>query len=141
MDDLIPALLAFKKFFTVKHITVVVFVALCLVLVCAPHQGNDPFAPTCSDASCPLPVSPVVITVPEVVIEEVGQENWLFDLPGNGWERHEPSDSGIKVFMVKPSPKSAVLLIKEQTHLSLSGYVVDSIRTKVCFVGRICFRY
>ena len=128
MDDLIPALRAFRSFFTMKHITVLVFVVLALVLVCAPHQGNDPFAPTCNDASCPLTVTPVVITVPEILIEEVGQENWSFDLPGNGWENHEPSNPDIKVVRRNISQECMVLLIKEQTDLSYPAYVVDAVK-------------
>lgn len=137
MDDLIPALRAFKSFFTMKHITVVVFVALCLVLVCVPRQDNGaPAAQSCSDASCPFP-RPNVITIPEIRIEEVGQENWTFDLPGDGWERQEPSNSDIKVEHRNISQDCMVLLIKEQTNVPLPTYVVESIKGFVSGGDRI----
>jgi hypothetical protein len=127
MDDLILVLRAFKSLFTMKHITVAVFVALCLVLVCIPHQDNDSFAQTCSDASCPFP-RPDVIFLPETRIEEVGQENWSFDLPGNGWESHDPSTPEIKVVRRNLSQECMVLLIKEQADLLLPSYIIESIK-------------
>jgi hypothetical protein len=127
MDDLIPALRAFKSFFTLKHITVVVFAALCLVLICTPHQDNEPFAQTCSEASCLFP-RPNVVTISEVRIEEVGQENWSFDLSGDGWESREPSNPSIKVIRRNLSQECMVLLIKEQTDLQYADYIVEAIR-------------
>lgn len=137
MDDLIPALRAFRSFFTVKHITVVIFMLVCLVLVCTPHQDNEaPLAQSCSDASCPFP-RPDVITIPEIRIEEVGQENWTFDLPGDGWESQDPSNPDIKVERRNISQECMVLLIKEQTNTSFATYAVESIKGFVSGGDRI----
>jgi hypothetical protein len=78
--DFSKGLSAFKSLFTFKHITVLVFVALALVLVCAPHRDNaEPFAQTCNDASCPFP-RPKVITVAPVFITKISLENWQLDI-------------------------------------------------------------
>jgi hypothetical protein len=126
--DFAKGLSDFKNFFTVKHITVLVFVALALVLVCAPQRGFD--SPSgekmACDASCPLPE---VITVPTVTITEVSQENWQIDLIGEGWEIAEPSRPEQKMIRLNHNPSCMVLLIKEPIgQMSFGQYVVDSIQ-------------
>jgi hypothetical protein len=127
--DFSKGLSVFKSLFTFKHITVLVFVALALVLVCAPHRDNaEPFAQTCNDASCPFP-RPKVITVTPIFITKISLENWQLDFPGEGWEYHEPSIPVIKLVRHNPSQECMVLLIKEPIdNMSFGQYVVESIR-------------
>lgn len=128
-SDFAKAFEDFKRFFTLKHITVLVFVAAVLVLILAPNRKDNPATDggkaVCSDASCPLPN---VLTVAPVVITEVSQENWQFDLSGEGWESFEPSNLAEKVIRRNAAQECMVILIKEPTDISFGQYVIESMR-------------
>lgn len=128
-SDFSKGLTEFKNFFTLKHITVLVFVALALVLVCSPHQiDGGSVAQTCSDASCPFP-RPDAMTVAPVLITKIQLDNWELDFPGEGWEYHEPSIPVMKLVRRNVSQECMVLLIKEPTdNMSFGQYVLESIR-------------
>jgi len=128
--DFVKGLSDFKNFFTMKHITVLVFVALALVLVCTPQRSDNPSVvgerAACSDASCPLPN---VIEVAPIVVTEVSQENWRLDLPGEGWEVAEPSRPEQKMVQLNRDQGCMVLLIKEPIgQMSFGQYVIESIK-------------
>lgn len=124
-SDFSKGLHDFIAFFTVKHITVLVFVAAILVLVCQPHQFNDGsvVGQTCSDASCPFPRKDA-----QAQSETVAQDNWSFVLPGT-WEDHEPTIPAIKVVRFSPDTGCMILIIKEDAgNLSLADYVEESLQ-------------
>jgi len=122
-SDFSKGLKDFIAFFTVKHITVLLFVAAILVLVCQQHQfGDSTISQTCSDASCPFPRKDA-----QVQSETVAQENWSFVLPGT-WEDHEPTIPVIKTVRYNPDIGCMILLIKENSgSLSLAEYTEASI--------------
>lgn len=123
-SDFSKGLKDFIAFFTVKHITVLVFVVLCLVLICQPHQmDGSAIGQNCSDASCPFPRKDA-----QVQRETVAQENWSFVLPGI-WEDHEPTIPEIKTVRFNPDTGCMILLIKEASgSLSLAAYTEESIQ-------------
>lgn len=107
-SDFSKGLKDFIAFFTVKHITVLLFVAAILVLVCQPHQfGGSAISQTCSDASCPFPRKDA-----QAQSETVSQENWSFVLNGS-WEDRHPENEVFKAFRYNPDAGCAVILIKE----------------------------
>jgi len=120
----------FKNFFTVKHITVVLFVAACLFLICSPHSDNSSVvAQTCSDASCPYPKVDGGATLSVTVLTSVSDENWSINLVGEGWERMEGSRSEFKMVQRNADQQCMVLLIKEPTgHMSFGQYILESIK-------------
>lgn len=128
-SDFAKAFEDFKNFFTRKHIAVLLLVAAVLVLILAPNRQDNPAVDgekaACSDASCPLPVT---LTVDPVVITEVGQENWQFDLPGEGWESLEPSNLVEKVIRRNTAQECMIILIKEPTDISFGQYIIESMR-------------
>ncbi len=137
MDDLFSALRDFKNVFTVKRVVTLLIVALALLMVCAPqHEPATEDGGACDDA-CPFPRQPPVITVPTTVITTVARDNWSFTLMDNGWAPHEPSIPEIKVIMLNESEGCMVLLIKEQTDVSLSTYIVESAKGFVLGGGNV----
>ena len=124
MNDFLDGVKNFIAFFTVKHITVLVFLAVILVLVCQPHQfgGDSTIGQTCSDASCPFPRKDA-----QAQTETVAQENWSFVLTGS-WEDHEPSVPTIKTVRYNPDNGCGILLIKEESGpLTLGEYANESL--------------
>jgi hypothetical protein len=114
-----------------KHITVLVFVILSLILVCASRSNDDGpvVAQTCSDASCPFPRKDAAITVLAKLTEitEIARENWQLDLPGEGWEVEGSSQPEMKVVRLNSSKECMIVLIKEPTDTSFGQYVIESI--------------
>lgn len=129
MPDFDDAFRDFKKFFTVKHILVTLIVAASIFVMCAPQQPVDgPAEETaCNDASCPLPIPPV-ITVAPIVITEVSKENWSFDLPDEGWEDRGLDSPNVKVAKVNKDKACKLFLMKEPTTDTLSKHAVETIR-------------
>jgi hypothetical protein len=126
MNDLIPALRAFRSFFTVKRVVTLLIVALALVLVCSPQYEVPTEDGGACDAACPFPRQPV-INIPPVVITTVDRENWSFTLMDEGWVTEVPSIPEIRVELYNKAESCMVLLIKEKTDFSLQSYVVESI--------------
>lgn len=137
-SDFAKAFEDFKNFFTRKHIAVLLLVAAVLVLILAPNRQDNPAVDgekaACSDASCPLPVT---LTVDPVVITEVGQENWQFDLPGEGWEADEPPAPDIKAIERNSAQECMVFMVKEPTEDSFGAYVITTIRSFTSDKGRV----
>lgn len=137
MDDLFSALRDFKNVFTVKRVVTMLIVALALLVVCAPqHEPATEDGGAC-DGACPFPRPAPVITVPATVITTIARDNWSFTLMDEGWVSHEPSIPEIKVVMVNESQGCMVLLIKEQTDVSLPTYVVESSKGFVLGGGNV----
>ena len=115
----------FKKFFTVKHIVVTLIVAACLFLVCAPQPPVE--GGSCGENSCPFPNTPVINVAP-IVITEIIQENWSFDLLDDSWQDRELASPNVKVAKVNHDKACKLFLMKEPTEDPLSKHAVETIR-------------
>lgn len=125
--DFYQAFSDFIKVFSLKRVATMLIVGLTLFLVCSPQDvpvqtDNQPL--DCGNA-CPMPK---VINVPTIVITEVRQENWQFDLMDDGWKDAEPSTLNAKSVKINEEKGCKLFLLKESTNDSLSKHAVETLR-------------
>lgn len=126
-DDFYQAFSDFIKVFSVKRVMTMLIVGLTLFLICSPQDvpaQSDNQVIDCGNA-CPMPK---VINVPTVVITQVSQENWQFDLVGDGWEDRDPTTDNAKAVKVNEDKDCKLFLLKEPSNDTLSKHVVETLR-------------
>ena len=123
-----------------KRVVTLLVVIFSLLVICSPCTEDTTEDGSSCGPACPIP--PIGINIPEVVFEEVSQENWRFDLLGEDWESKDSDNPSIKVMRRNVSQECMVLLIKESTDLSLSFYAIESIkgfslRSKIVAINQV----
>jgi hypothetical protein len=125
--ELVDFFFDFIRFFTAKRILVLLVVAFGLAVVRNPINQDSlsmEEVASCGD-NCNIPDA---VHMNPIHIEEVRDENWQFDLHGDGWKHQDPTLPEIKVALVNSQKDYIVFMVKEETEEAFISYVVNNIR-------------